>query len=70
MPTPNHKSFTQWSECPRCGLDWPSSQLKRDSTRLKVCPECYDLPGFSEEKSKVTFRSEELDSEDFMEPLI
>jgi len=43
MPYPRHITFQKWKECPRCGLDWPVDQLSKDSTGVKVCPECYDI---------------------------
>jgi uncharacterized Zn finger protein (UPF0148 family) len=70
MPYPRHKTFQRWDECPRCGLDWPKSQLRRDYTGAKVCPNCWDEEGFEENKRRVNIKIEELDSEERIEPII
>ncbi len=70
MPYPRTKTFQRWSECPRCGADWPKSSLHRDYTGARVCPECWDEEGHSEHKRRVHLRTEELDTEERIEPII
>ena len=70
MPYPHFKTFQRWKECPRCGFDFPVSQLSRDSTGAKVCPECYDPPGRDAEIAKITLSIEELNSHETMEPIL
>ena len=70
MPYPRFKTFQRWEECPRCGIDWPLSQLSRDSTGAKVCPQCWDATGYDVEKAKIHLRTEELDSDERVEPII
>jgi len=70
MPYPRRKSFQKWKECPRCGFHWPSNQLYREYTGSRVCPECLDEEGYSEHKKRVTLRTEELSTEERIEPII
>lgn len=59
MPYPRHFTWQRWEECPRCGLDWPKDQLKREYTGAKVCPECFDQKGYEEALDDVMRRLEE-----------
>jgi hypothetical protein len=70
MPYPRTVSFQIWEECPRCGLDFPRSQLTRDYTGMRVCPDCYDQSGHAEELRRVHLRVEETKSDDQVEPII
>jgi hypothetical protein len=70
MPYPRHKTFQIWKECPRCGLHWPQNQLSRDHTGAKVCPECWDQEGHSEELRKLHLRTEEMKSDEQLEPIL
>jgi hypothetical protein len=70
MPYPRHVTFQIWQECPRCGIDWPRSQLHRDYTGAKVCPECYDQEGHAEELRRVRLRIEESKTDEQLEPIL
>jgi len=70
MPYPRSFSFRRWDTCPRCGLDWPLNELSRDYTGVRVCPECYDQPGYDEYRRNYTFRLEELKEDDGMGDII
>ena len=64
MPWPRYHSFQKWEECPRCGLDWPKSMLRREYTGIKVCPECFDPKGYEENLASVFRKLEEQEIED------
>lgn len=70
MPYPRYKTFQKWGECPRCGFDYPKSQLTRDHIGTKVCPECWSEDGFEENRRRVNLRVEELNSDERVEPII
>ena len=51
---PNRRiTFSRWERCPRCGLDWPKKELRREpETGAVVCFECFDEPSHADIKAR------------------
>lgn len=47
---PNRRiTYNKWKACPRCGLDWPENELRREpETGKAVCLECFDAPSHAD----------------------